>query len=103
MAMSLTQAQAELLAFIERYQDENGGVSPSCEEMRQGIGIASKSGVHRLLTALQERGRIYRPFHRVRAIEILRKQPERPPIETFTSNELVAELARRGALRRQAA
>lgn len=97
MSMSLTRAQAELLAFIERFQAENDGVSPSFEEMKQALGLASKSGVHRLIEALVERGRIARRPNRARALEIPGEPPARPVLESFTSRELVEELARRGA------
>ena len=93
--MSLTHAQAELLAFITRFQEENFGVSPSFEEMKQALGLRSKSGVHRLIQALVERGRLARRENRARALEVL---PDAPPPETlhrFSTLELVTELHRR--------
>jgi repressor LexA len=101
MSMSLTHAQAELLRFIERFQAENNGVSPSFEEMKQAVGLQSKSGVHRLIEALEERGRITRQHNRARAIEILDQPMERPALMGFSSRELVAELARRGTVKRE--
>jgi repressor LexA len=103
MPMSLTRAQAELLAFIERFQAENNGVSPSFDEMRQELGLGSKSGVHRLIEALEERGRIARQHNRARAIEILAEPPPREPLTFYSSRELIAELARRGDANRMAA
>lgn len=101
MSMSLTHAQAELLDFIGKFQAENNGVSPSFEEMKQALGLHSKSGVHRLIEALEERGRLTRRHNRARAIEILEASPERPAIWTFSTRELVAELARRHASKRE--
>ncbi|OYW54249.1 MAG: repressor LexA [Hyphomicrobium sp. 32-62-53] len=70
----LTQKQKELLLFIHaRMQDE--GVPPSFDEMRDALDLKSKSGIHRLITALVERGFIRRLPHRARAIEVI-KLPE---------------------------
>ena len=70
----LTQKQKELLLFIHsRMQDE--GVPPSFDEMRDALELKSKSGIHRLITALVERGFIRRLPHRARAIEVI-KLPE---------------------------
>lgn len=68
----LTPMQASLLRFISEYQRRNGGVSPTFEEMAKGIGVVSKSGIHRLITALEERGFIRRIEFRARAIDILK-------------------------------
>lgn len=68
----LTRKQSELLAFIAQYQEANGGVSPSFEEMMAEMGIVSKSGVHRVLSSLEERGFIERQFNRNRAITVIR-------------------------------
>jgi repressor LexA len=70
----LTRKQHELLQFINRRLSEDG-VSPSFEEMKDALNLASKSGVHRLITALEERGFIRRRAHRARALEVL-KMPE---------------------------
>ncbi len=67
----LTKKQHELLVFIERRLDKNG-ISPSYDEMKDALGLASKSGIHRLITGLEERGFIRRLPHRARALEILR-------------------------------
>lgn len=70
----LTRKQHELLMFIhERIQET--GVSPSFDEMKEALDLASKSGIHRLITALEERGFIRRLAHRARALEVL-KLPE---------------------------
>lgn len=70
----LTQKQKELLLFIHsRLQDE--GVPPSFDEMKEALDLKSKSGIHRLITALEERGFIRRLPHRARALEVI-KLPE---------------------------
>lgn len=70
----LTRKQHQLLLFIHKRLSEDG-VSPSFEEMKDALDLASKSGVHRLITALEERGFIRRLAHRARALEVL-KMPE---------------------------
>ncbi|WP_207478802.1 transcriptional repressor LexA [Arenibaculum pallidiluteum] len=67
----LTRKQYELLLFIHERQGD-GGVSPSFDEMKDALGLKSKSGIHRLISALEERGFIRRLPHRARAIEVLR-------------------------------
>lgn len=67
----LTPKQKELLMFInERLQDS--GVPPSFDEMKVALNLRSKSGIHRLITALEERGFIRRLPHRARALEVLK-------------------------------
>lgn len=70
----LTTKQHELLIFIQTRLDE-GGVSPSFEEMKDALSLRSKSGIHRLINALEERGFIRRLPNRARALEIM-KLPE---------------------------
>ena len=70
----LTRKQLELLDFI-RQRVEADGVPPSFDEMKDALDLKSKSGIHRLITALEERGFIRRLAHRARALEIL-KLPE---------------------------
>ncbi|RZJ96153.1 MAG: transcriptional repressor LexA [Brevundimonas sp.] len=70
----LTRKQHELLMFIHQRIKETG-VSPSFDEMKEALDLASKSGIHRLITALEERGFIRRLAHRARALEIV-KLPE---------------------------
>ncbi|MEM9139423.1 MAG: transcriptional repressor LexA [Pseudomonadota bacterium] len=67
----LTKKQYDLLMFIHKKVQKNG-VSPSFDEMKAALDLRSKSGIHRLITALEERGFIRRLPHRARAIEILR-------------------------------
>ncbi len=70
----LTKKQLDLLAFIHERMRKDG-VSPSFDEMKEALDLRSKSGIHRLITALEERGFIRRLAHRARAIEIV-KLPE---------------------------
>ncbi|NUB43727.1 transcriptional repressor LexA [Fertoebacter nigrum] len=70
----LTRKQMELLDFIKTRMDRDG-VPPSFDEMKEALDLRSKSGIHRLITALEERGFIRRLAHRARAIEIM-KLPE---------------------------
>jgi repressor LexA len=79
----LTRKQHELLVFIDERLNRDG-VSPSFDEMKEALGLKSKSGIHRLITALEERGFIRRLPHRARALEVLKipeatKQPKAPP------------------------
>jgi repressor LexA len=67
----LTPKQQELLSFIQTRLDE-GGVSPSFEEMKDALDLRSKSGIHRLINALEERGFIRRLPNRARALEVLK-------------------------------
>lgn len=70
----LTQKQKDLLMFIQARLQETG-VPPSFDEMKEALSLKSKSGIHRLITALEERGFIRRLPHRARALEVL-KLPE---------------------------
>ena len=70
----LTAKQHELIRFIQQRLEETG-ISPSFEEMKEALDLKSKSGVHRLISALEERGFIRRLPNRARALEVLR-QPE---------------------------
>ncbi|WP_038035671.1 transcriptional repressor LexA [Thermopetrobacter sp. TC1] len=67
----LTAKQYELLLFIHQRMKETG-IPPSYDEMKEALGLRSKSGIHRLITALEERGFIRRLPHRARALEIIR-------------------------------
>src|SRR5271165_5894715 len=76
----LTRKQSELLRFIhERLQES--GVPPSFDEMKDALDLRSKSGIHRLIMALEERGFIRRLANRARAIEVLRL-PESATVST---------------------
>jgi len=77
----LTKKQRELLAFIEARLAADG-VSPSFDEMREAIGLKSKSGVHRLVGGLEERGFLRRLPNRARALEVLRGPAESTPAPT---------------------
>ena len=70
----LTAKQHELLHFIQERLDASG-ISPSFEEMKEALGLKSKSGIHRLISALEERGFLRRLPNRARALEVL-KVPE---------------------------
>ena len=70
----LTRKQLELLTYIESYLRKYGA-APSFEEMKAALGLKSKSGIHRLVSALEERGFIRRLPHRARALEILKMPP----------------------------
>ena len=90
----LTRKQSELLRFIhDRLQAE--GVPPSFEEMKEALDLRSKSGIHRLIMALEERGFIKRLANRARAIEVLRL-PESATVQTpARPARLLAERHRR--------
>ena len=70
----LTKKQKNLLLFINK-KLRSSGVSPSYEEMKQSLNLKSKSGIHRLISALEERGFIRRLAHKARALEVI-KLPE---------------------------
>jgi repressor LexA len=70
----LTRKQRDLLEFIHKRMQKDG-VPPSFDEMKEALDLRSKSGIHRLITALEERGFIRRLAHRARAIEIV-KMPD---------------------------
>ncbi len=67
----LTRKQYELLVYIDRHLKETG-FSPSFEEMKDALDLKSKSGIHRLISALEERGYLARRHHRARALDVLR-------------------------------
>ncbi|MCI0753260.1 transcriptional repressor LexA [Teichococcus vastitatis] len=83
----LTRKQHELLVFIDRHLRDTG-FSPSFEEMKEALSLRSKSGIHRLITALEERGFLKRRAHRARALEVIRLPDSVAP---------AAEAARAGA------
>jgi len=87
----LTRKQHELLVYIDRHLKQTG-FSPSFEEMKEALQLKSKSGIHRLISALEERGFIGRRHHRARALEVLRL-----PEDTMSrSSEAPAETAGNG-------
>ena len=73
----LTRKQNELLMYLSSYMGQHE-VPPSFDEMRNALGLASKSGVHRLVSALEERGYIRRLANRARAIEVLKPSATNP-------------------------
>ncbi|MBV7260236.1 transcriptional repressor LexA [Erythrobacter crassostreae] len=86
----LTAKQHELIRFIQQRLDESG-ISPSFEEMKEALDLKSKSGVHRLISALEERGFIRRLPNRARALEVI-KMPEDAtptPRPTLAANDTV--------------
>src|SRR5438046_2569283 len=84
----LTAKQRELLLFIDSRLNDSG-ISPSFDEMREALELKSKSGVHRLISALEERGFIRRLPNRARALEVL-KLPEVRPTASVTPIRPVA-------------
>lgn len=85
----LTRKQRDLLLFIhERLQD--GGVPPSYEEMKDALGLHSKSGIHRLVNALEERGFVKRLPNRARAIEIIRLPDALAPKEGLQDSKVIS-------------
>jgi len=75
----LTAKQHELLHFIQERLDASG-ISPSFEEMKEALGLKSKSGIHRLISALEERGFLRRLPNRARALEVLRVPEAAKPV-----------------------
>ncbi len=74
----LTRKQHELLIFIDHHL-RTTGFSPSFEEMKEALGLRSKSGIHRLISALEEREFLRRHHHRARALEVVRMPEQREP------------------------
>jgi repressor LexA len=104
----LTRKQHELLMFIDKHLRDTG-FSPSFEEMKEALNLRSKSGIHRLITALEDRGFLRRRAHRARALEVMRlpeattpktkevapKPEARPRIYAYT----IADSAHQGLLK----
>jgi repressor LexA len=102
----LTRKQHELLTYIQDRLNDTG-VSPSFEEMKEALALKSKSGVHRLISALEERGFIRRLPNRARALEVLRgaevkagiaAQPKPPVAIPEAANDSVIELPLHGRI-----
>lgn len=96
----LTKKQYELLVFINRRLSESG-VSPSFEEMKEALALKSKSGIHRLITGLEERGFIRRLPHRARALEVLRFPDNAGPAAAAAGDDFAPNVIRgkfRGSL-----
>jgi repressor LexA len=77
----LTRKQYELLVYIDRHLKQTG-FSPSFEEMKDALNLKSKSGIHRLISALEERGYLARRHHRARALDVLRLPDNMQPRES---------------------
>jgi repressor LexA len=90
----LTRKQNELLLFINKRLND-GGVSPSFDEMKEALRLKSKSGIHRLITGLEERGFLRRLPHRARALQVL-KLPETAALPAPNVTPLLLADPRRG-------
>ena len=86
----LTGKQHQLLSYLIDYQAEKD-ITPSFDEMRAAIGLASKSGIHRLVSALEERGYIRKLPNRARAIEILRHPGNGPEAYKVSTNVITTD------------
>jgi repressor LexA len=102
----LTRKQSELLTYIHERLAESG-VSPSFEEMKDALALKSKSGVHRLISALEERGFIRRLPNRARALEVMRmpdaragiaSSPKAPVTAPHAANDSVVDLPLHGRI-----
>ena len=92
----LTAKQRELLLFIDKRLGEDG-ISPSFDEMREALDLKSKSGVHRLISALEERGFIKRLANRARALEVVKLPEARPTAEIVQLRPVAPAPARAAA------
>jgi len=92
----LTAKQHELIQFIQRRLEETG-ISPSFEEMKEALDLKSKSGVHRLISALEERGFIRRLPNRARALEVIRQPGDSTPASRAARASAPAETVMPGA------
>ncbi|WP_447754973.1 transcriptional repressor LexA [Sphingopyxis fribergensis] len=84
----LTAKQHELLHFIQQKLDASG-ISPSFEEMKEALGLKSKSGIHRLISALEERGFLRRLPNRARALEVIKVPEAATPAVRERSDNIV--------------
>ncbi len=82
----LTRKQYELLVYIDRHLKQTG-FSPSFEEMKEALNLKSKSGIHRLIEALEERGYLGRRHHRARALEVLRLPENMAPTQPAAARD----------------
>lgn len=101
--IGLTPKQSQLFRYLEGYMSGPGSVAPTFAEMGAAVGLTSKSAVHRLLAALEERAYIRRIPNRARAIEIIRDGEVRNDVShalSLASDEQIrAEVERRMTLR----
>jgi repressor LexA len=86
----LTRKQHELLTFIDAHL-KSTGFSPSFEEMKDALALKSKSGIHRLISALEERGFLRRHHHRARALEVIRLPDDRLAQERVAQERVAQE------------
>jgi|GEM_PF-1336298 len=98
--MGVTKRQGQLLTLLQNSEE-----TPSYEEIKNALGLSSKSGVHALVRALEERGFIRRVKGRARAIQLIERPPvdaveirHAPCISTADTDALIAELSARGFL-----
>lgn len=87
----LTAKQRELIVFIQQRLEETG-ISPSFEEMKEALDLKSKSGVHRLISALEERGFLRRLPNRARALEVIREPGDTTPSRAAPAGENVVPM-----------
>jgi repressor LexA len=88
----LTPLQAKTKAFVRSYIQANS-YSPSYQDVADHLGLATRSGAHRVLTELIDRGHLRRKHNRARSLEVI---DPRSPLEQYSTEALIAELNRRG-------
>ena len=86
----LTKKQKQLLNYIGNFQSRNG-VTPSYEEMKDALELKSKSGIHRLILALEERGFVKRLAHKARALEIIKDGIANLDVSPHRKNVVIAD------------
>ena len=86
----LTKKQKQLLNYISTFQSRNG-VTPSYEEMKDALELRSKSGIHRLILALEERGFLKRLAHKARALEIIKDGITNLDVSSHRKNVVIAD------------
>lgn len=98
--MNLTPRQRNLVLFLQRYIDQHQ-CCPSYDEMTAGVGLMSKSGIHRLLEGLEARGYVERLPHRARAIALLKRvhDPEAPAANEESVRAVLRELVETKAMK----
>ena len=84
----LTKKQKELLTYIQNFQSKSG-VTPSYEEMKSALSLKSKSGIHRLVIALEERGFVKRLAHKARALEVIKDGISRVNVSTNNKKNFI--------------
>ena len=84
----LTKKQKELFVYLRDYISSND-ISPSFEEMKNAVNLKSKSGIHRLITSLEQRGYIKRLKHKARAMEITKELQNNSSIVSSSENSFL--------------